>query len=50
MRCICYDRQHPFRTAVWHLAYCRWYDHDRAGHPTRAAAWGWFADRVVRWA
>lgn len=36
----------PWR--VWHLAYCRWYDHDRAGHLRRAAAWGRIADRAAR--
>lgn len=30
---------------VWHRAYVRWYDHDRAGHRRRAAVWGWVADR-----
>lgn len=37
-------------TRVWHGAYCAWFDHDRAGHRLRAAVWGWFADRIVRWA
>ena len=37
-------------TRLWHGAYCRWYDHDRAGRPRRASAWGWVADRIVRWA
>ena len=32
---------------VWHFAFCRWYDHDRAGHPRRAALWGQIADRLV---
>lgn len=35
---------------VWHRAYCNWYDHDRAGHRVRAAAWGFIADRLVHWA
>lgn len=33
--------------AAWHAAFCRWYDHDRAGHRARAALWGWVADRVA---
>lgn len=33
---------------AWHAAYCRWYDADRAGHPIRAAVWGWLADRICR--
>lgn len=37
-------------TRIWHGAYCAWLDHDRAGHRFRAAVWGWFADRIVRWA
>lgn len=34
-------------SALWHRAYCRWYDADRAGHRRRAAAWGWVADRLA---
>ena len=34
-------------TAIWQQAYNRWYDHDHAGHPARAATWGWVADRLV---
>ncbi len=34
--------------AIWHRAYRRWYDHRQAGHTTRAAAWGWVADRLAR--
>lgn len=34
----------------WHGAYCRWYDHREAGHRVRAAAWGFIADLIVRWA
>lgn len=34
--------------AVWHKAYARWYDHDRAGHRIRATAWGWVTDLVAR--
>lgn len=30
---------------AWHIAYARWYDHDRAGHRIRAALWGWITDR-----
>lgn len=48
MNCKCDDREHDTRTALWHRAYCRWYDHDRAGRNRRAAAWGWVADRLVR--
>ena len=31
---------------IWHAAYSRWYDHDKAGHRARAVAWGWIADRI----
>lgn len=34
-------------TRLWHFAYCRWYDADRAGHRRRAKAAGWIADRLV---
>ena len=34
-------------TDVWHAAFCRWYDHRKAGHRVRAALWGWIADRLV---
>lgn len=40
----------PRATSRWHGAYCRWYDHREAGHRVRAALWGWYADRIVRWA
>lgn len=40
----------PTVTNIWHRAYCRWYDHDNDGHRLRARLWGWFADRIVRWA
>lgn len=50
MNCKCNDGSHAAMTALWHRAYCRWYDHDRAGHRVRAAVWGWWADRIVRWA
>lgn len=49
MNCKCDDKQHDARTALWHNAYCRWYDHDRAGHRVRAAIWGRIADQIVRW-
>jgi hypothetical protein len=32
---------------VWHFFYRHWYDNDRAGHPRRAAFWGWLAALVV---
>ena len=48
MNCKCNDRRHSTMTALWHSAYCNWYDHDRAGHRLRATAWGWIADRLVR--
>lgn len=35
------------RTTIWHAAYRRWYDHKKAGHPRRAAVWGWINDRVA---
>lgn len=38
-------------TRIWHKLYCRWYDAHHVTHqPRRAAAWGWLADRAVRWA
>ncbi|NYD39926.1 hypothetical protein BJZ21_004041 [Nocardioides panaciterrulae] len=48
MNCKCNDGRHDMRTALWHRAYCNWFDHDRAGHNVRAAVWGWLADRLVR--
>lgn len=45
----CLD-DHPLGEGVWHRAYCSWFDHKHAGHRLRAAVWGWFADRIVRWA
>lgn len=48
MNCKCDDRQHDTRTALWHRAYCHWYDHRDRGQEFRAAAWGWLADRLVR--
>jgi hypothetical protein len=48
MQCTCADQRHDLMTALWHRAYCAWYDHDRAGHRRRASAWGWVADRLVR--
>ena len=50
MKCICNDQRHPLGTAVWHQAYCRWYDQRAAGHRIRAAVFGFLADRVVRFA
>ena len=50
MNCKCEDGRHETGTALWHRAYCDWYDHDRAGHKVRAAIFGWIADRIVRWA
>lgn len=47
MNCTCNDGTHDTMTALWHRAYCRWYDHDRAEHRIRARAWGWVADRLV---
>lgn len=47
MNCICEDREHDTMTALWHRAFCRWFDHDRAGHRVRAAVWGSVADRLV---
>ncbi|NUS54720.1 MAG: hypothetical protein HOV66_07640 [Streptomycetaceae bacterium] len=46
--CKCDDRRHDPLTALWHRAYCHWYDHDRAGHRGRARVWGWVADRLVQ--
>jgi len=40
----------PLGSRTWHRAYRIWYDADRAGSTIRAAAWGWIADRLVRWA
>ena len=36
------------RDAIWHAAYCRWYDSREAGHHTRARAWGRVADFICR--
>jgi hypothetical protein len=33
---------------IWHAAYCRWYDHDAAGHRIRAAIWGVVTDATAR--
>jgi len=33
---------------AWHGAYCRWLDAKDAGRSARAAAWGFVADRIVR--
>lgn len=48
MKCKCADKRHDAMTALWHRAYCSWYDHDRAGHGLRATVWGWLADRLCR--
>ena len=32
------------RYAIWHAAYCRWYDSHKAGHHTRGRMWGRAAD------
>jgi len=32
------------RTALWHAAYCRWYDSREAGRLTSARQWGRVAD------
>lgn len=50
MKCKCDDGSHQRNTALWHRAYCNWYDRDRAGHRVRAAAWGFIADRLARFA
>lgn len=47
MKCRCNDREHDTMTALWHGAYCRWYDHHYGGRSLRAAVWGWVADRLV---
>lgn len=43
---------HPITDAIyfraWHNAYCRWFDHNEAGHHRRAALWGAAADTVIR--
>ena len=44
----CCDNQ--IGTHLWLTAYRAWFDHDRAGNSRRATAWGWIADRIVRWA
>lgn len=48
--CDCPDGKHALGTALWHRAYRRWHEHRDRGHEFRAAAWGWLADRLVRWA
>lgn len=50
MNCLCDDGKHDTGTALWHRAFCRWYDHKHAGHQLRAASWGWLADRLCRYA
>ncbi len=36
------------RDHIWHAAYARWYDNDKAGHQRRAAVWGFLADAIIR--
>lgn len=50
MNCTCSDGRHNFATAVWHRAYCAWYDHRATGHRARAAVFGFVADRLCRFA
>lgn len=50
MNCKCSDGRHEVGTAMWHRAYCNWYDARAAGRTIRAAAWGFVADRLVRFA
>lgn len=48
MNCKCDDRSHTTATALWHRAYCNWYDSDQSGQRVRAALWGFTADRLAR--
>jgi hypothetical protein len=48
LSCACNDQRHDVATALWHRAYIRWYDCRDQGREIRAAAWGWLADRLVR--
>ncbi|MGZ6772825.1 MAG: hypothetical protein ACXVIQ_14625 [Ilumatobacteraceae bacterium] len=50
MNCRCNDGSHETGTALWHRAYCNWYDADRAGRKIRAAVWGFVADHLVTFA
>jgi hypothetical protein len=51
MNCRCNDSTHPtLGTTFWHRAYCNWFDAKSEGSRSRAAAWGWLADRLARWA
>lgn len=34
------------RSNLWHGAYCRWYDNDRAGNSIKATLWGRVADLI----
>jgi hypothetical protein len=47
MTCKCDDGSHTLGVALWHRAYCNWYDHRAAGNRARTAVWGWVADRFV---
>lgn len=39
------------RDKIWHAAYVRWYDNDKAGNQIRARIWGRISDTlcVVFW-
>jgi hypothetical protein len=37
----------PQPSNPWHYAWCKSYDHAKAGHRRWAAVWGWIADRMV---
>jgi hypothetical protein len=51
MNCKCDDLRHArLATTAWHRAYCNWYDARAAGRSRRAAAWGFVADRLARFA
>jgi hypothetical protein len=50
VNCKCNDERHDVGTALWHRAYCNWYDHGQRGRGVRARVWGWIADRLVRFA
>lgn len=51
----CLDDHKSLGEWAWHFAYNSWYaalgpDHAVPLRPFRSAAWGWVADRIVRWA
>lgn len=51
MNCKCNDLTHDrLATTAWHRAWCNWYDARKIGHSGRAAAWGFLADRLARFA